>query len=156
MNLNLKFIFKLITSCLSKIILPGKRFFIFNFMMLLNINLITSCSSEKYGQGDLWDMAKRVDPNVELILPKDLKSGIQCVNYEDGCISGRMVRVRSVTLTVVEFESEQKAKVAAYAIGQYYAKNWLLDDVAGEPVLEDFVKKAFNAKKINNSEELTQ
>ena len=32
-------------------------------------------------------------------------------------------------------------------IGQWYAYNWLFDDVTKEPVLEDFVKKAFGAKR---------
>ena len=48
---------------------------------------------------------------------------------------------------MVHFDSEEHARQAAFAIDQFYIRNWVFDDVAGEPVLEDFVKKAFNAKR---------
>ena len=110
--------------------------------------LLFSCSnSDTYSQHQLWNMAKKVEPKIEILIPKTINDGVKCSDYEAGCLGGKRVKLRLVVLTVVEFETAQQAEVAARAIGQYYVRNWVLDNVTGEPVLEDFVKKAFNAKK---------
>lgn len=112
------------------------------------IILTASCSSENsWSEMDVYKMAVAEDPAVELILPKDLDSGIQCGNYTDGCLRGKMARVRKVILTVVEFETEAQAREAAFQIDQYYARNWVFDEVSGEPVLESFVTKVYGAKR---------
>jgi hypothetical protein len=76
-----------------------------------------------------------------------MNDGIKCDNYGPGCIAGFMARVRLVVIILVEFESEELAKAEANRIKQYYYKNWVFDDVTDEPVLEDFVIKAYGAKK---------
>ena len=45
----------------------------------------------------------------------------------------------------VEFETEDQARAEALRLNQYYARNWLLDRVEGEPVLEDYVIETFHA-----------
>jgi len=52
-----------------------------------------------------------------------------------------------VELLVIQYETSQQACLAAQEVGQWYAYNWLFDDVTNEPVLEDFIQKAFAAKK---------
>lgn len=94
---------------------------------------------------DLYKKAIKVEPTLEFILPKDLASGIQCRDYPPGCLRGMQARLRRVLITAVEFKNEKAAKKAAFHINQFYAKNWVFDDVTGEPVLESFVKQAFGA-----------
>ncbi len=111
--------------------------------------MLFSCSSdnENWSKFKLYEMAKKIEPNVEIILPKDIASGIQCRDYPPGCIRGMRAKLRRVVMIVVEYENEEAAKKAAFHINQFYAKNWVFDDVSGEPVLESFVQQAFGAKR---------
>jgi hypothetical protein len=55
--------------------------------------------------------------------------------------------VRKLELIAVEFETEEQAKAAARKFRGWYTRNWLLDDVTGEPALEDFVSRHLEAKR---------
>ncbi len=96
-------------------------------------------------------MAVAFDPKVELVpIPNhEAHRRVVCSQYGAGCIkgSGKRVLVRKVELIVIQFNTEEDAKKEAARLGQWYARNWLLDDVHNEPVLEDFVVRAFKAKK---------
>lgn len=96
-------------------------------------------------------MAVKVVPDIELVPITEPSKRVVCEHYtgSDGCVeaSGRRIRVRKVELLAIEFEKESQARKAALAIDQYYAGNWVLDDVVDEPVLESFVKEAFDAKR---------
>ena len=123
------------------------RYFIFPTLVCLSI-LSASCTKEvKYTKEDLLKRAQAGDASVELVLPKSINDGISCSNYTDGCMSGHTVKVRNLELIAVEFGSEEQAKYAAKKIRGFYAKNWVFDDVTGEPILEDFVSRVLDAKK---------
>ncbi len=104
-----------------------------------------------YSEVELMAMAQKEDPGIKLILPKTINDGINCKNYPPGCLSGKTAELKKITVVVVQFDSEENAARAAKIINQYYARNWVFDDVTGEPVLEHFVKKVFDAKNPNNS-----
>ena len=117
-------------------------------IFLLALFLLFSCTDEpKYGGRELYSMAQEVDPTIELVPITDPAKRILCQNYGPGCIegSGKRVKVRRVELIVVEFKDIKSAKAEALRLNQYYARNWLFDDVKGEPVLESFVKKVYQA-----------
>ncbi len=57
------------------------------------------------------------------------------------------MKVRNLDLIAVEFLTEEQAKYAAKKIRGYYVGNWIFDDVTGEPILEEFVSRALDAKK---------
>jgi hypothetical protein len=86
----------------------------------------------------MLDLARAQDSSVTLVLPRSISEGIQCSDYSEGCQSGHMVKVRGLDLIAVEFATEEQAKYAAKKYRGYYLRNWLLDDVAGEPLLEAF------------------
>lgn len=46
----------------------------------------------------------------------------------------------------VQFETEAQARSEAMRLNQYYSRNILFDLVEGEPVLEDYVIKSFQAQ----------
>ncbi len=118
-----------------------KVFIITLFLILLG------CSEENiYTKEELYKMGIKVDPNLKIVLPKDIASGVKCTSYGEGCLRGFEVQHLELSMLFVEFESHEQAKAFAKTINGYVAKNWLIDDVYGEPVLEDFVKKAFGAK----------
>ncbi|MDH5580479.1 MAG: hypothetical protein OEY33_01100 [Bdellovibrionales bacterium] len=65
-----------------------------------------------------------------------------------GLVQCYKIKVRLVDFLLIEFESEAQAMNMARQTKSYIFHNWVFDDVAGEPVLEDFVQKAFNAQKV--------
>ena len=76
-----------------------------------------------------------------------MTEGVSCTDYTDGCMSAHIVQIQKLDLIAVEFMTEEQAKFAAKTVRGYYVKNWLLDDVTGEPALEKFVVEALEAKK---------
>ncbi len=123
------------------------RHFIFATALCLSI-LSASCTKEvRYSKEALLKRAQAADPSVELILPRSINDGISCSAYTDGCMSGHTVKVRNLELIAVEFGTEEQARYAAKKIRGYYTKNWVFDDVTGEPILEEFVSRVLDAKK---------
>ncbi len=123
------------------------RLFIFPFFILLSI-LSASCTKEvRYSKEDLLKKAQAAEPSVQLILPRTINDGISCSAYTEGCVSGHTVKVKDLDLIAVEFMTEEQAKYAAKKIRGYYVRNWIFDDVTGEPLLEEFVSRVLDAKK---------
>jgi hypothetical protein len=123
------------------------RLFIFPLFISLSI-LSASCTKEvRYSKEELLKKAQAADPSVQLILPRSINDGISCSAYTEGCVSGHTVKVKNLDLIAVEFMTEEQAKYAAKKVRGYYSKNWIFDDVTGEPILEEFVSRVLDAKK---------
>lgn len=123
------------------------RQFIFPLPLILSI-LTASCTKEvKYTKEELLSKAMAADSSVQLILPKSINDGINCANYTEGCVSGHTVRVKNLELIAVEFQTEEQARYGAKKIRGYFSRNWVFDDVTGEPILEEFVSRVLDAKK---------
>lgn len=126
-----------------------KKFLAFFICTLSMISVLSSCSKEKkYTAIDMYMMATKFDPKVEEVRVTDPTKSLKCSMYPEGCIqnSPRRFKVRLVNMIVVEYHSTKKACEAAKKLDQFYIRNWLFDDVKGEPVLEDFVKRVYDAK----------
>lgn len=123
------------------------RHFILPYIAILSI-FTASCTKElKYSKEELLSLAQKGEPSVEYILPKSINEGISCSNYSEGCLSGHTVKVKSLEMIAVEFQNEEQAKYGAKKIRGFYSRNWVFDDVTGEPILEEFVSRVLNAKK---------
>jgi hypothetical protein len=111
--------------------------------------LFFGCSKDepKYTKDQLFDLSRAADSSTALVLPKSMSEGVNCSDYTDGCLSAHIVKVRSLELIAVEFQSTEQANYAAKKFRGYYVRNWLLDDVRGEPILEKFVEEHLEAKK---------
>lgn len=119
-------------------------------LILLNLSLLllASCTKElKYTKEQLFDMAKAADASTTFVMPRSISEGVHCSDYPEGCVSAHTVQVRHLNFIGVEFMTEEQAKFAAKKVRGYYVRNWLLDDVTGEPTLEAFVEKSLEAKK---------
>jgi hypothetical protein len=120
-------------------------------LFFLIVSFFSSCSCELtdliFTKSMMLSMAQKEDPNVEVIIPRDITGGVKCSSYDPGCTGAFQAKVRGVEIVLVEFENEEQAYGQAFKIGQYYSKNWVFDDVTGEPVLEKFITKVYNAKK---------
>lgn len=126
--------------------------------LIFTLFVLSCTQEERYTTTEMWNMGKAVEPNIMLVpIPNhETDRRILCENYGPGCIkgSGRRILVRRVELIALQFESIEQARAEARKINQWHAKNWLFDDVTDEPVLESFVKEAFDAQ--NPNQELEQ
>lgn len=116
-------------------------------LLLLSI-LTASCTKEvKISKEALLSKALEADASVKVILPSSMNSGASCSDYSSGCLGAHTVKVENLEMIVVEFMTEADAIYAAKKYRGYYFKNWLFDDVTGEPGLEKFVSEKLEAKK---------
>lgn len=126
---------------------------LFLILSLLAFVQACSCSKEepKFTQLEIIELGRKIEPNLEEVIfdlnNTDDPNRIVCSKYGPGCVpnTGKRLKVRKVELIVLEFESEKMAKEEAMRINQWYSKNWLFDNVTNEPVLIDFVQKAYGA-----------
>lgn len=115
--------------------------------LILGLVLLYSCSKEvRYSKESLLKRAQAADPSVTLIIPK-LEGAIHCSDYTPACMTAHIVSVKGLELLALEYASEAEAIAAAKKYRGYYTGNWFFDDVAGEPVLEEFIQKHLSAKK---------
>ncbi len=125
-----------------------KLFSMKSSMIIFLILLFASCTKElKYSKEELFSKALKADSSVTFIIPKSMGEGVSCTSYPEGCLSAHIVQVRHLDLIAVEFMTEEQAKYAAKKVRGYYLRNWILDDVAGEPELERFAEQSLEAKK---------
>ena len=119
-----------------------------NYFLMISLIFVFSCNKElKYTKEDLFAKAKAADPSTTFILPKSMNEGPNCRDYTDGCLATHIVQIKNLDLIAVEFLTEEQAKYAAKKVRGFYVRNWMLDDVAGEPALEKFVTESLEAKK---------
>lgn len=61
--------------------------------------------------------------------------------YSKGMIANsyKILAYKNLSFLIVEFESAELAKAEAVRLKQYYYKNWLIDEVRGEPSLEELI-----------------
>lgn len=115
---------------------------------ILFLILLSSCNKElKYSKEDLLFKALKADSTVAITLPKNMNEGVTCSEYGASCLSAHIVNVKGLEMIAVEFLNEEEAKHAAKKFRGYYSRNWLFDDVTGEPSLERFVTTALEGKK---------
>lgn len=120
--------------------------------ILLLIFILGACSkSLNVSKLEMFKLATNANPSFEMILPKDINSGVKCLNadgsynYGPGCISGHQVKVGDLDFVAIEYDSEEHAKKDAKRLNQCFYVNWVFDEVAEEPSLLAFITKAYNA-----------
>ena len=120
-------------------------------MRLVLFVLLISCTASEgptYSRGEMMEMATKGDPNISVVAPKSISHAtVQCSDYTPRCRYGYRIIVKNLEMAVLFYEKPSDALKAAKRIRGYTARNWVLDDVRGEPVLERFVKKYLNAKE---------
>jgi hypothetical protein len=110
--------------------------------------MLVSCTGEKevlLSKIDIMIMVYKGDKNASLVKPLDMNAGIKCEDYSEGCKGGHTGDIKSLHMIFLHYKSTELAKKCAIKINGYYYKNWVFDDVKGEPDLEKFIKKYLNA-----------
>jgi hypothetical protein len=115
--------------------------------------LTVSCSKEKeptYLKEELLALAPAEGADkVDVVLARDINDAVPCADYGDGCLSAHRFRTRDLNFIAVEFETPGQAENAAKKIYAWTARNWLLDDVDGEPLLERWASEHLKATSHN-------
>lgn len=96
-------------------------------------------------------MVLKADPKANIIIPDSIDKGVKCSDYPSGCVRGYAVNIKGLKMIFVEFSSRKSARLAAEKIGEYYVENWVLDNVADEPILEDFAENELSANRSKNA-----
>jgi hypothetical protein len=118
------------------------------FWQIFIFILLSSCEEKPltYTKEELYTLAKTGDPNLSLILPGNINEVIPCTDYGEGCLSVHRIMAKDLEMIAVEFDQPINAAKGAKAVRGWIVRNWVLDDVTGEPVLERFVKETLKAE----------
>ena len=115
---------------------------------------LMGCDEKTYSEFDLLKMTQKIEPSFDFITdvvkPDTMDGGVKCEDYGGaavGCMYGKRVRIRKVIFIILNMESHVHAKELATKLDLYYTRNWVFDDVRGEPVLENFVEVAYGATR---------
>jgi hypothetical protein len=116
------------------------------FILLL---VLLACSEEKsISKGALYEYVRSHDEGLELLLAESLEAALasdQCKGYGLGCVTSVRAKLKKLEVIFVEMNSEKDAYREALRIDQYQYKNWVIDQVVGEPALEVFFKEEIKA-----------
>lgn len=122
-------------------------------LSLISLLLHVGCSGgDTFSKSEIYKLGTAITSDLELVIPKDIASGVTCANYGGGCIAGFEVKHKGLSMIFVEYETHEDAVRFGRPINAFVSKNWVFDDVAGEPVLEDFVRKAFKAYQLKSTD----
>lgn len=119
--------------------------------ILLMMILTISCSKKNdiYARQEMLKLAKAKDETATLVLAGSLEEALSsdnCKEYGPGCLVAIKAKILDLEVIFVEFEKASQARVEALRIDQMSARNWVIDDVKGEPPLEAFMSEVYGAK----------
>jgi len=98
-----------------------------------------------------FQRASAVDPKLKLMVPQiEGEKRVTCADYgpKSGCIVVIYGETRTLRFAITKFASEGQAKKMAWAMKEWWFDDYVFDGVRGEPVLEDFVKEVYQARKV--------
>lgn len=115
---------------------------------LLVLTILTSCfgESDTYSREQFLSMARKGDPDLKLVAPKSISDKVvDCYDYIPNCRYGYRVIIKNVQMVVLFYDKPENAKKSARRLMAYRSRNWVLEEVKGEPILERFAKKYLKA-----------
>jgi len=93
-------------------------------------------------------MARGGDPEMHILVGNLTAALVDCKKYRPKCKIGYRVVIKKLSLDALYYETQEDALASANHIQQYLSRNWVFDNVVGEPILERFVVKHLFAKRI--------
>ena len=112
--------------------------------------LLTGCFEvelKRYSRDEMLGFAKAGDPTMEIKIGAIDKALVDCNDYKVPCRTGYMVIIKRLGLKALHYDSQKEAIKSARRLKTYRSRNWVFDDVVGEPILERFVVKHLKASK---------
>jgi hypothetical protein len=119
-------------------------------MAILSLGLL-ACSKKESHVENVYspEEINKMIAAAELQDDKTPEGAIVFSDYSLGVKKGssRSLVYKNLNFYVIEFENFKQAQSEAVRLNQYHSRNWLLDKVSNEPVLEELVKTKFHAIK---------
>lgn len=119
---------------------------------ILLIGFLSSCSCEKelpnYSQKQMLAWAKEADPNMTIKVGDLSKALVDCNDYSPRCQIGYRVVLKTIEFNALMYTNQKDALKAAKRLRGYVARNWVFDEVRGEPVLERLVVKYLKGEPV--------
>lgn len=94
----------------------------------------------------MLEMARIADPNMQIEIGTIEKAAVTCGEYKIPCKTGYLVKLKKMEIKALYYEDQDSAMKSAKRLRAYIARNWVFDDVRGEPILERLVIKHMHAK----------
>lgn len=119
------------------------KFFIFTLI----ISVFVGCSKKETPKDPIYTAEEFMKLAHETHETHEKGQTLNLSDYSSGIIAKDSVALvyERLTFFAVEFETVEQARNEALRLNQYHARNWLLDRVEGEPILEDYVIETFKA-----------
>lgn len=114
------------------------------------VSVTASCTKKEviYTKEDMLALAPQEgSEKVEILLARNLNDVIPCSNYGEGCLSVHRLRAKNLEFLAIEFTDGALARQAALRIRGWTVKNWLFDDVEGEPVLMRWLEQHYQGER---------
>ena len=107
--------------------------------------LSSACTKKlpTYSREEMYGLVKNGDPSVFVYISEDKK--VNCYEYKPVCNVGFTAKVIGLDMIFLQYDTVEDAKKAAAWLGSYHVRNWVLDDVKAEPLLEKFAKEKLSA-----------
>lgn len=119
------------------------------FIFLLAFILVScSCSEDSptWDKDEMLDFAREADPDMKIKIGDLSKTLVDCRDYIPRCLIGYRVVLKGLEFNALTYKDQKLAIKAAKRIRGYYSRNWVFDEVRGEPVLERIVIKYLKGK----------
>jgi len=118
--------------------------------LLLSL-ILYSCNEEEiklnYSRDEMLGWARSADPTMQIKVGTIDKALVDCKDYKIRCRIGYMVVIKRLYMKALYYESQIDARESARRLKAYRSRNWVFDDVRGEPILERFVVDNLKAEK---------
>ncbi len=112
--------------------------------------LILSCNEKmkpNFSKDQMLSMARKGDPTMTIKVGSIDKALVDCHDYKFKCRIGFLVVIKGLEMKALYYESQKDSIQSSKRLKAYRARNWVFEDVAGEPILERFVVEHLKAHK---------
>lgn len=120
--------------------------FLFVFLVIF-ISCNSAETKPNYSKGEMFQMVSGIDPNMEIIIGSIDKASVSCHHYKYPCRIGYLVKIKGLELKALYYEDQSIALKSAKRIKGLIVRNWVFDDVRGEPILERIVLNNLKGEK---------
>lgn len=119
--------------------------------ILILFSFVSCFESEKLlSKEELEVLGKRESRDFEYMIPTGITTKlVDCNLYRPKCTIGYRIKVKLLEFNALYYENQKDAILSAKTFDGYYSFNWAFDYVRGEPILERYVVRAFQAKKVS-------
>ncbi len=119
--------------------------------ILILFTLLLSCSKNddlpNFSRDQMLSMTRLADPTMRIKVGTIDKALVDCNDYKYPCRTGYLVVIKNLEVKALYYEDQKNAFESAKRLKAFYSRNWVFEDVRGEPILERFVLSHLFAKK---------